>query len=563
MKRQYDSLLISNLHEALVPFTLCKIQNGEVVWNNFIASKKILRSNPLTNEAVLESFSYGIIGNRYFDEISFDSFTRCEALAEIYPGGSNAGGSRSGIVSGYNVKGLGANILLGETEFDWYSYGGLSLYEATLEVANTLIFDKLLPHGCINCFAIIKTGDKTALHPTGKLLDDNRGKGALLIRELCVRPAHFFPLENFNSNDNNHFLNEQNQNRVSSLCTKLFEELGGIEALNSFILSFYSKLAAQFSAAKIFRIFHGALNYSNISFDGRWLDVSTASFVDSGKDYGKGRSLPSFFIEHISPINYVSIFREKYEGFISTESIVKHYSNQLRIETTKSFVKLLGINLSLPEAIFLNPITIELSMKIWSCITSTNNENHTEDLPSSLLDSDPVITELRLMHSEINYNILKQMESDTLISKLFNLIFADMCITSFEDKSEFIRSTILRSNRLFYGREFFLGGKIRKYIDHLVRTKSINHIDSYLTFVGQASAWIFNFDEVDVSLFRSEDCNIIFSNNYFVFNVGRYKKQTKSAATAYKIALHIDNKYFLKFEYDFKKMLLKTIESLL
>ena len=155
------------------------------------------------------------------------------------------------------------------------------------------------------------------------------------------------------------------------------------------------------------------------------------------------------------------------------------------------------------------------------------------------------------------------MESDIFIYKLFNLIFSDMYITSFEDKSEFIRSTILRSNRLFYGREFFLGGKIRKYIDHLVRTKSINHIDSYLTFVGQASAWIFNFDEVDVSLFRSEDCNIIFSNNYFVFNVGRYKKQTKSAATTYKIALHIDNKYFLKFEYDFKKILLKTIESLL
>jgi hypothetical protein len=551
------AISIDLFNESLVNFTVTKMESAEFVWSHFPNDQRLASASEITSH-----FAYGIEGNRYFEEISFSLNDRKNAQAEIYPGGSNAGGSRSGNISGYHVKGLGANLLLGEVDYDWYSYGGVSLYEAALETINTVILNAVLPHGCINCYAIIKTGDRTALHPTGKLLDDSRGKGALLVREQCLRPAHFFPLDNFVPGDGNKYLVESDRERVASLSKKLLNSVGGIEQLNDYIVNFYTKSAAQFATAKIFRIFHGAMNYSNIAFDGRWLDVSTVAFVKGGIDYGAHRPLPSFYKEHISPLNYINIFYQELDGVISKERIVKLYSSELKAQAIRSFIKIIGINRVPPKCILELPAISELSMNFWESILSSGSSSIDANLPMSVDENDPSLIYLKMLHQDLLL-FIKDNNRSSQIGEFYTAFCKELGLSTQNEVSEFSRHSLLRSKRLIYGGEFFAGGRLREYLDNLVRKESIHNVGQFINEVEDISKWIFNFSEDYVTLFSSKSCRVIYTNCQFYFEIGSYIKQVKNHEKAYQIALHINNQDLTISNFCFKKMLLNSIAAII
>ncbi|ACE83590.1 hypothetical protein CJA_3606 [Cellvibrio japonicus Ueda107] len=548
-------------NESLINFEVTKMEEAEFVWAQFPEDSTSGAPHFSSAKDITSTFAYGIKGNRYFDEIAFSANDTKNAQAEIYPGGSNAGGSRSGNIAGYHVKGMGANPLLGEVDYDWYSYGGLSFYEAALEAINTIILNAILPYGCVNCYAIIKTGDRTALHPTGKLLDDNRGKGALLVREQCLRPAHFFPLENFVPVDRNQYLVEFDQERVSSLSQKLLNLLGGIDRLNDYIVNFYIKSAAQFSTAKIFRIFHGAMNYSNISFDGRWLDVATTAFVQGGSDYGVNRPLPSFYKEHISPLNYINVFYQEIDGIIPKEMIVKIYSAELKKHTIRSFIKIMGINKEPSESIVDLPVISELAMKFWDCVLDASGSSGEINLPMVVDENDPSLIHLKRLHHDLLL-FTKDKNRTSLISEFYTAFCSQIGLCTHDEVCEFIRHSLLRSSRLIYGGEFFVGGRLRTYLDSLVRNEPEHHVGQFISAVDDISKWVFNFSEEQVTLFSSTACRVIYSDSRFYFEIRGYVKHVNNPENAYKIALHIHNQDLSVAHFCFKKALLNSISAI-
>ncbi len=552
------AISIDLFSESLVNFVVTKMENAEFVWAQVPSNSTDTMPCFASGSEITSHFAYGIKGNRYFDEISFNTNDIKNAQAEIYPGGSNAGGSRSGNIAGYTVKGMGANPLLGEVDYDWYSYGGVSLYEAALETINTIILNAILPHGCVNCYAIIKTGDRTALHPTGKLLDDNRGKGALLVREQCLRPAHFFSLENFVPVDSNQYLIESDQERVASLSKKLLNLLGGIEQLNDYIVKFYTKSAAQFATAKVFRLFHGAMNYSNIAFDGRWLDVSTAAFVQGGIDYGVNRPLPSFYKEHISPLNYINVFYQEIDGVIAKEKIVKIYSSELKKHTIYSFIKIIGINKAPPEYILNLPVISELAMKFWETVLANSGGLIDANLPMVIDENDPSIIYLKKLHHDLLL-FIKDKNRLSLIGEFYTAFCNQIGLVTHDEICEFARQSLLRSNRLIYCGEFFAGGRLRAYLDNLVRNEPAHNVGQFIDEIDDISKWVFNFSEEHVTLFSSKSCCVIYADCQFHFQIGSYVKHINNPENAYQIVLHIHNQDLSVAHFCFKKALLNSI----
>jgi hypothetical protein len=104
-------------------------------------------------------FAYLIRDSETFHGLDFTSEQRLQ-IAERYGGegtGDNGGGARCGNLGGYQVKGIGANPLVGSGRNHWYSYGGLNAQDAIYETIMSEVLGRVLPHGAATIFGVILT----------------------------------------------------------------------------------------------------------------------------------------------------------------------------------------------------------------------------------------------------------------------------------------------------------------------------------------------------------------------------------------------------------------------
>lgn len=112
-------------------------------------------------------------------------------MAERYGGSGiqrNGGGARCGYNGRYQVKGIGANPLVGEGS-DWHhSNGALSASQAIYEALWGEVLSQVLPYGAVRTQAVLLTDNYIDIK-----FERSRGPAqrALLIREPVIRPAHF------------------------------------------------------------------------------------------------------------------------------------------------------------------------------------------------------------------------------------------------------------------------------------------------------------------------------------------------------------------------------------
>lgn len=111
--------------------------------------------------------------------------------AERYGGSGlqrNGGGARCGIDGHYQVKGIGANPLVGEGTDGCHSNGTLGAVHAIYEALWGEVLAQILPYGAVRARAVLLTNIYT-----DKAFELSRGpsRRALLVREPVVRPAHF------------------------------------------------------------------------------------------------------------------------------------------------------------------------------------------------------------------------------------------------------------------------------------------------------------------------------------------------------------------------------------
>ncbi|EEM1820016.1 MchC protein [Salmonella enterica subsp. enterica] len=164
---------LAELNENLVPFTARSI-NSSLIWCS---------ENVRNTESLLKACSYII------DPASSASAKIFHA--ERYGGSGiqrNGGGARCGFDGEYQVKGMGANPLVGEGTDGRHSNGALGAIHAIYEALWGEVLAQILPYGAVRARAVLLTDvytDKTFE------LSNRKSRRALLVRDPLVRPAHF------------------------------------------------------------------------------------------------------------------------------------------------------------------------------------------------------------------------------------------------------------------------------------------------------------------------------------------------------------------------------------
>jgi hypothetical protein len=279
-------LNISDFSENLVEYACVRVRDTETVWMNDAETAMLSQalSGAPTPESFARFFSYLPQENSCFDKESLDLTDVRMYQAERYGGagiGNNGGGGRVGNFGGFQIKGTGPNPLGDNTNSTWHSYGSLHLVDAAYEAIMSTILNRMLPLGCVKTYGLIFTNSRGALHAKGSALHPT--SGALLVRDLSVRPAHFMRAALFLPKKSSNLLPDRH--RVRMVNRQLRKEFGHdnnyIKYLGTFILS----AAKQFAFALAARITHGALTPSNICLDGRWIDLTETRFLPGGTNF--------------------------------------------------------------------------------------------------------------------------------------------------------------------------------------------------------------------------------------------------------------------------------------
>ncbi len=425
----------------LVPFTVTKATSAKLIWmnQNYLVERDI---ECITKRNFLDKFSYVVAGNEHFDEIELELDNKFVAEGEVYASGINGGGARVGNINGFQVKGVGKNPLAGTNADTWHSYGGNALSDGVLEVTYSTILQKIMPLGVVQSIGLIYTGEKTALTNVSGL---SESKGCLLVREACIRPAHFLPVKHFTSAlDKDLKITEPTHSR--KLTEHLILGFGEVEHYSDYLVCFLRACAQQFGYAKLNRIFHGAMTDSNISIDGKWLDLTCVTFGGAGRnlDYGNADAILPFDKEHAGPLNFVWQLVCTFNETSNTKLDIKYFANKYS-DALEYYCKLYSAQLigaySDDSAVGLTSLNLESATEIqslfWDNILSKNGCDSDGNIESSLKSDDPLIAVFEKGFSfDIDYEkdaffrVLKSAFETNNIDIPFNNFLKSRCISS-------------------------------------------------------------------------------------------------------------------------------------
>ena len=159
------------------------------------------------------------------------------------------------------------------------------------------------------------------------------------MRDSCVRPGHFFRCR---------APSETDVKRVRSVNLKLREVLGGNTEFVKFCGKFALACAQQFAYAKVHGLYHGAISPSNISIDGRWLDLTCVEFVDRNFDYVRRINGSRFSNEKDEIKNILGELLTTYGKYndvdFNSEKIVHYYEAQYQNCLKRHAIEVLGVS---------------------------------------------------------------------------------------------------------------------------------------------------------------------------------------------------------------------------
>ncbi len=274
---------LSSIKENLVPFRAKRV-----------ASSCIWCAPDVGDEhALLNACSYLIDPD--------DSTSGKQFHAERYGGSGlqrNGGGARCGINGHYQVKGIGANPLVGKGSDSRHSDGALGATHAIYEALWSEVLAKILPFGAVRTQAVLLT-DRRSDNSHDQTLSPSRR--ALLIREPVIRPAHFERAPYFRPQSKYVGRLMHDAQRVKSVIRKLPLNLPTPQAgyskeadrdLRIYCIEGLCELARRQAIQMAFcrtRFLRLTTSPSNIAIDGRVLDFNGLSCLfpgDQPYDFG-------------------------------------------------------------------------------------------------------------------------------------------------------------------------------------------------------------------------------------------------------------------------------------
>ena len=303
-----------------VPFSSFQLEKPTLIWVN---NASLITKDELENDC-----SFVKSDNRCFADIKVNFESTKVLYAEQYGGtgtGFNGGGVRCGNVKKFQLKGIGVNQTVGEhNNFD-HSSGMYPVFEAVTEAINSVILNTILPVGTIEYLGIIGIGQSSNLK-------NNVTELAIGVREKGIRPAHFMRAANFKPVEHNREKIVDDVVRTRMTNQKFYQNFTNQQELIQFIGKFLSNTAVQFAFARIYQIAHGAVSPSNITIEGKWLDLTNATFIPSNKNYCASESTVTFYSE---PMVICDIVEEWVDGIakynrlnLNSTPLIQYFTQQ-------------------------------------------------------------------------------------------------------------------------------------------------------------------------------------------------------------------------------------------
>lgn len=362
---------LTDLHSVFVPFETVKFEGGTVIYMNESINCELSRSQ------LLEEYSY-IIPNGLGDDAP--NIEKKTFLAERYGGDgilTNGGGGRCGFDGRYQLKGLGANSLVGKRPLDArgnsHSNGFLSLDIAIYESIWAEIVNVALPYGAVRTVAIIDLGvdfeESNSPHAR-----------ALLVRMPAVRPAHFIRATYFKEKKLASLSPDAERVKTAIQTLNLYlpnEKLGQLyanrdEQISDGIVELSRRFAKQFAVAKSSRIFHASVSASNLTLDGAWMDLAGTK-VFSDRCWWNGFDINAFlkeFAPAVTSIKELCYYLYKYQvvSMSSANNItsraIECFTNEYEKELSLHNAVKAGFPLGILESLIHNPAFLEFSKQL-------------------------------------------------------------------------------------------------------------------------------------------------------------------------------------------------------
>ncbi|TDF39688.1 hypothetical protein EYS14_09285 [Alteromonadaceae bacterium M269] len=291
-------------------------------------------------------------------EISRDRPTRFERYGGWGSDG-HGGGGRSAVLGDVQIKGCGVTPLAGKVDNVNYTHGKLTLADGAYEILYSSVLDKVLPMGTAECLALLYTGEESAFEYSREGEDLKPTHGALLVRRNIQRPANFLPVRSYKVNEEFIKVIGSDTDRLRRINRELGDKFKSRSAFIQYLGIFLANSANQFAFARVAGIFHGGLSHSNLSSNGQWLDLSTATFVDKGRNY---------ICEHISFYQEPELILEVLNEWVATYAkyqkaslditpLANYYNEQLQAYQDYHSAYILGLD---RKALSNSELSIEL-----------------------------------------------------------------------------------------------------------------------------------------------------------------------------------------------------------
>lgn len=506
---------LEDLDYATVDFKVSKMKSAQTAWINRSAHRSLAEifqpTSLYDSQAACKfkgKFAYGIVGNDKFDEILFDEQDSVEAFGERYGGvgtSDNGGGVRCGNVNGFQIKGLGQNPLVGSGKDGWHAYGCLSMVEAILEAVNSLVLNRALPVGAATCYGLIWTGENTSCPPSesGK---PETGPGALLIRDVCLRPAHFYRCNRYSVPSRYKHEIPSDVFRTRQVNRQLTRKLGGQSAVVRALGQFLSACAKQFAFARLHRILHGAISPSNVSLDGRWLDLTTTTFIDGCRNVASyPQNLP--FLEEWTDIHViVEEFLYNFGKYTLRDFDVLPLSKYYNEQYEANLVMFSSGVLGLPLGLGFGGKNIDSLRMICSCLVHIASSKPEVDFnsPRDFDVNDPMVLFLErlflsLRATDAGFELYRGANIKGPISSEITVAYMNLLEEAYESefvgtgmtREVFLKKTMIKALRKAYFSALFYKEKLLGHIRTFMRSARPENISGFIERYDGAAQWLY------------------------------------------------------------------------
>lgn len=516
------------------PFVAEHALDAKCVWFN---SDQLVLDDKVPNlPKALEQLAFIAKPNRFFTQIPTATESKIELYAEHYGGfgiGHNGGGARCGNLGRFQLKGVGVTPVVGLHDNLYNSSGMYPLYEAITEAANYRIFSNLLPIGIAHSYGILAIGETpfflTAEEPSR--VQDGASKLAIGIKEACVRIGHFLPAGNYVPHPRYKQQIISDANRAKKCNQSLYSVLRKTRQFESFIFKFVKNCACQFAYARMARIIHGAVSPSNLTIEGRWLDLTNATVVPNGIQVQIGTNIHSLSEKDAA----IPILREllyslsKYNGIeIDSKPFVRAYYNDFNKYCNVYVVELLGLDAEIFESLN-SPAESGILLKHYRKVLE-NNFELLKGVPRAEITDGPVLAFVLNIFSSlfgkrddcssVNQELIESV--NRMFKQYYEFTKSEYC-----NYQSFLVATALKSLRRLYFAPFFYVGRIYLSSRKIV-FEELSSIKAFVDGFGRATCWIYGKQDhaTDVVLFESNKSRIVYNPQTSIFELELPSSQT-------------------------------------